>query len=218
MSCNKYINFGLTTIIFLLSVSTEAVADLKSLSLLEKVVSSVRDGDLIFDLKFKDSPPIFKGPVFYPRSIQIELQNSYLKPSKRVFHSTGNKITSIFAAQYDPKTVRIRFILAEEGLDLSKQFHIDRTRQSLQIRISPSGGDALDRLIHEIAVPAEDKIETQKVSLFKTPISSKKAEPSGLKVERPNLKKSISSPTSRPPENKKVQDFDFFSFKTHHPL
>ena len=135
---------------------------------------SERNGDLIFALDFKNSFPDFKGPVFYPRSIQIEFQNAYVKPSKRVFPSIGNEITKVFAAQYDPKTVRVRFILTEEGIDLRNKFHITWSGQTLQIKIDRAGVDALDRFMSEIATQDQGSLEGKEIALSAEPMIAQK--------------------------------------------
>ena len=127
---------------------------------MEKVTSSVQDGNIKFNLQFKGSPPNFKGPIFYQRSIQIEFQNTYVKPSKQTFSSPGEGISGVFVAQYDPKTVRVRFMLTEEGADLRENFHLSKSERALQIRINKSVEDALDQLISEISISNKD--ETKK--------------------------------------------------------
>tara|TARA_B100000686_G_C16800320_1_gene985486 strand:- start:1766 stop:3073 length:1308 start_codon:yes stop_codon:yes gene_type:complete len=208
----KYFHFILIGFISLITVSAEAIVNLKGLSLLEKVTSSIQDGNIKFNLQFKGSPPNFKGPIFYQRSIQIEFQNTYVKPSKQTFSSPGEGISGVFVAQYDPKTVRVRFMLTEEGADLRENFHLSKSERALQIRINKSVEDALDQLISEISISNKDETKKFQSNEASTRVFQSKTDTSKIKSEDFWVKNTKNlDPTSQVyPKKDSTKDVDFY--------
>lgn len=122
--------------ILLFSLTTLAGASGKwdSLNLLKNVKTSKVDDGLIVRLEFEKPVDDFKEPEFFDRSVQVDFPLAFVKPSKKYFPVDSFVLTRIFAAQYNPKTLRIRF-LKKDGSDIRDRFHLVRQGRFVIVRL-----------------------------------------------------------------------------------
>ena len=149
----SFFKIGLTAAFLFVTGSAETAPIHKNLNPLQNVISGIQDGSLVLNIQFQEPIGGFKGPIFYPRSVQMDFLNAYVKPSKRYFPVDSSVISQVNIIQYDRKTVRMRLVLVEEGLALKNRFHLTRDSQKLKIRIDQDGVDILDRFLEEIVEP-----------------------------------------------------------------
>jgi flagellar protein FliO/FliZ len=126
--------------IFLLSLGTVAGASGKwdSLNSLKNVYSSKVDGGFIIRLEFEKPVADFEKPVFFDKSVQIDFPLSFIKSSKKYFPADSFSTTKVFAAQFDKKTLRIRFLKKDTSIDLRDRFHLARQGRFVIARFDQS--------------------------------------------------------------------------------
>jgi flagellar protein FliO/FliZ len=127
----------------IVSIRAESAAQLEGLNYLKDVVVEKADGgDLAIRFDFQNSNIDFQLPVFYPKSAQVDLANSYIKPAKRYFPTDDSRVPQVFVSQFDAKTVRVRLILGEDVRIDGKNLHLEKRERSLAIRVSKNAATA----------------------------------------------------------------------------
>ncbi len=123
--------------IFLLSFIglSNAAGKWGSLNLLKNVSSGKVDDGFIIRLEFEELVDEFREPVFFEKSIQIDFPLSYIKPAKKYFPADSFATSRVFAAQFKPDTLRIRFLKKDSSVDMGDRFHLVRQGRFLIIRI-----------------------------------------------------------------------------------
>lgn len=129
------IKFGVLLITLLTAFGAEAVVDLKGLNFLEDVVTETTENESFYNIEFTKPIKHFNGPKFFKKSIQLDFPNAYIDPAKQTFPIDGSIVSEVFVAQIDPKTVRVRFVLENENIDLRDQFQIQKAGRFLNINI-----------------------------------------------------------------------------------
>ena len=129
------IKFGTLLIVLLTAFGAEAVVKLRGLNLLEDVVSFSKTDESNYNIEFTKPLKEFYGPSFFKKSIQLDFPNTYIKPSKQTYPINNSIISEVFVAQIDPKTVRLRFVLENDGINLRNQFRIEKEGRFLNINI-----------------------------------------------------------------------------------
>jgi flagellar biosynthetic protein FliO len=126
--------------ILLFSLTTLAGASGKwdSLNLLKNVKTSKVDDGLIVRLEFEKPVDDLKGPEFFDRSVQVDFPLAFVKPSKKYFPVDSSVLTRVFAAQYNAKTLRVRF-LKKDGSDIRDRFHLVRQGRFVIVRLDHAG-------------------------------------------------------------------------------
>jgi flagellar biogenesis protein FliO len=122
---------------FLLSFSSLVGASDKwdSLNLLKNVnTNKVADG-FIIRLEFEKPVSDYKEPVFFDKSVQIDFPLAFIKPAKKNFPADSFSINTIFAAQYDAETLRIRFLKKDKSEDLRTRFHLAQQGRFIIVRV-----------------------------------------------------------------------------------
>ena len=123
--------------IFLFSLTTLAGAYEKwdSLNLLKNVTTSKVDDGFIVRLEFEKPVGDYKGPVFLDKSVQIDFPLAFIKPAKKYFPADSSSITKVFAAQFDAKNLRVRFLKKDKSDDLQDRFHLARQGRFVIVRL-----------------------------------------------------------------------------------
>lgn len=134
---NKKTVFITLLALLVASVSTgaESTVQLQGLNYLKDVVVEKQGGVLVIRLDLQDSNVNFKPPVFFKKSVQVDLTNSYIRPAKRFFPTDDFRIPQVYVSQFDANTVRVRFIVGEDTQIINKNFHIEKQDGSLAIRV-----------------------------------------------------------------------------------
>ena len=123
--------------ILLFSLTTMAGASVKweSLNPLKNVVTSKVDNGFIIRFEFEKPVGDYKEPVFFDKSVQIDFPSAFIKPAKKYFPADSFSTTKIFAAQFDEKTLRVRFLKKNKSIDLQDRFHVARQGRFLIVRL-----------------------------------------------------------------------------------
>jgi flagellar biosynthetic protein FliO len=129
------VKFGTLLIILLTAFGAEAAVNLKGLNFLEDVVIETTDNESFYNIEFTKPIKYFNGPTFFKKSIQLDFPNAYIDPAKQTFPIDSSIVSEVFVAQIDPKTVRVRFVLKNENIDLREQFQIQKAGRFLNINI-----------------------------------------------------------------------------------
>ncbi len=129
------IKFGTLIIILLTAFGAEAMVDLKGLNFLEDVVTETTETESFYNIEFTKPIKYFTGPTFFKKSIQLDFPDAYIDPAKQTFPIDSSIVSEVFVAQIDPKTVRVRFVLTDENIDLREQFQIQKAGRFLNINI-----------------------------------------------------------------------------------
>ena len=125
--------------IFLFFLTTLAGASGKwdSLNLLKNVKTSKVDGGLIVRLEFEKPVGDYMEPEFFDKSIQIDFPQAFIKPAKKYYPADSFALTKVFASQYNPQTLRVRF-LKKDSADISARFHLARQGRFVIVRLDQS--------------------------------------------------------------------------------
>ena len=115
------IKFGILMIILLTPLGAEALMNLRDLNLINDIVTKTRGNESFYNIEFSKTIKHFNDPKFFKKSIQIDFPNAYIDPSKQTYSINSSIISEIFLAQIDPKTVRLRFVLENENIDLIRK-------------------------------------------------------------------------------------------------
>jgi flagellar protein FliO/FliZ len=126
--------------ILLFSLTTVAGASGKwdSLNPLKKVYTSKVDDGFIIRLEFEKPVRDYNKPVFFDKSIQIDFPLAFIKPAQKYFPADSFSTTKVFAAQFDAKTLRIRFIKKDQTSDLRDRFHLAQQGRFVIVRFDDS--------------------------------------------------------------------------------
>ena len=122
--------------IFLLSLTTLAGASGKwdSLNLLKNVKTSKVDDGFIVRLEFEKPVGEYSEPEFFDKSVQIDFPLAFIKPAKKYFPADSFALSKVFAAQYNAKTLRVRF-LKKDASDIKDRFHIAKQGRFMIVRL-----------------------------------------------------------------------------------
>ncbi|GEM_PF-460291 len=129
------LKFGILLIILLTAFGAEAAVKLRGLNFMEDVVTETTGNESFYNIEFTKPIKHFNGPDFFKKSIQIDFPNAYIDPAKQTYSINDSVISEVFVAQIDPKTVRLRFVLENENIDLRDQFQIQKAGRFLNINI-----------------------------------------------------------------------------------
>jgi len=129
------VKFGTLLIILLTAFGAEAMVNLRGLNFLEDVVTETTENESFYNIEFTKPIKYFTGPTFFKKSIQLDFPNAYIDPAKQTFPIDGSIVSEVFVAQIDPKTVRVRFVLENENINLRDQFQIQKAGRFLNINI-----------------------------------------------------------------------------------
>ncbi|MFQ5672376.1 MAG: flagellar biosynthetic protein FliO [Nitrospinales bacterium] len=149
MYSQRIFKSGLFFLVFLIAGAAEAV-ELTHLNLLKNIVTRQEEGAVVFRLEFRKPVGSYKEPVFYKKSVQVDLGGSFIKPAKRRFATGDSRVSEIYAVQFDPHTVRVRFMLGSDGRGLRNKFHLSRQGRFLVARVEKTESDLLEKLLKKI--------------------------------------------------------------------
>jgi flagellar biosynthetic protein FliO len=186
------VKFGTLLIILLTAFGAEAMVNLKGLNFLEDVVTETTENESFYNIEFTKPIKYFSGPTFFKKSIQLDFPNAYIDPAKQTFPIDSSIVSEVFVAQIDPKTVRVRFVLTNENIDLREQFQIQKAGRFLNINIgSPistnSSNYAMTKDIAD-SFPKEDIVAPKVVTPPKTYKASKRNKTANV-YKTPKVKK-----------------------------
>lgn len=125
--------------IFLLSLTTLAGASGKwdSLNLLKNVKTSKLDDGVIVRLEFEKPVGDYSEPAFFDKSVQIDFPFAFIKPAKKYYPAESFALSKVFASQYNPQTLRVRF-LKKDASDIKDRFHLVKQGRFLIVRLDES--------------------------------------------------------------------------------
>ncbi|MBI3814432.1 MAG: flagellar biosynthetic protein FliO [Nitrospinae bacterium] len=88
-------------------------------------------------VKIDFSSPVKTEPVpsFYEKSVQFDLPDVYIHPSKRVFDIEDSLLKHIYALQHSKDKVRLRLVLTQNGITLKENLSLTRNKNNLIITI-----------------------------------------------------------------------------------
>ena len=140
----KFICFFLS--LLLLGGPAYASPDDELNSLQDVLVENRADG-LHVRLTFQRALMYHQAPVFYKKSAQMDFPNAQINPGAKYFPVSGFIVSQIYASQFEPKTLRIRFMLDGRDPDLEKKFKWEVSGRFLDIKIMKRADSHLDRLM-----------------------------------------------------------------------
>lgn len=190
MCSQRIFKSALFLLVFLLAGGARA-AELTHLNLLKNITTQQEEGAVVFRLEFMKPVDAYKGPVFYKKSVQMDFSNSFIKPAKRYFSTGDSRVSRIHAVQFDPHTVRVRFMLDGDGRGLGGNFHLRRQGRFLVARIEKSEPDLLQKLLKKIR--AEDKNRVAEA------VPAQPVEKAGAATAFPENEESLPPRVTRPP-------------------
>jgi flagellar biosynthetic protein FliO len=115
---------------------------LSSYNYLQDVTVDRKGGTLLIQLKFKNPPAHFQGPKFFKKSVQMDFPFAYVNPSKRYFDTGDNRVQQVYVAQFDPKRLRLRLMLAPGASILKDETVVEQVGRVLRIQINPATSEA----------------------------------------------------------------------------
>jgi flagellar biogenesis protein FliO len=122
--------FLLLTFYFLLSTEAQA-----SQNYLQNVKVYKNSDELRVKIDFSSPVKTEPIPSFYEKSIQLDLPDVYINPSKRVFDIEDGMLKHIYALQYSKDNVRLRLVLTQNGITLKENLSLTRNNNNLIIAI-----------------------------------------------------------------------------------
>ncbi|MEC7641327.1 MAG: flagellar biosynthetic protein FliO [Nitrospinota bacterium] len=149
---------------FLVAMAAPAAEGFGHLNLLKNVVTLKDNETVVFRLEFQNPVGAFKGPVFFKKSIQVDFADSFIKPAKKYFPTEDLLVSQIYAAQFNPDTLRVRFMFDGDGKDISKNFHLSKQGRFLEARIDTAEGDVLQDLLKTIRERDKNRAEEPEVT------------------------------------------------------
>ncbi|CCQ92017.1 exported hypothetical protein [Nitrospina gracilis 3/211] len=105
------------------------------------MVRETQEG-LHIQLQFRQAPDNFRAPVFFQKSVQIDVPFAYLAPAKQYFPTGDDEIHQVYASQYNKELLRIRFILGERKEELEKRFRISRKGNNIDVLVRNGGSSS----------------------------------------------------------------------------
>ncbi|VAX21475.1 hypothetical protein MNBD_NITROSPINAE02-2105 [hydrothermal vent metagenome] len=107
--------------LLLLSIAFPAfsAADLSKLTRLEGVSLYVDEDESRLVVRFNRVRGVKTDPQFFEKSIQMDIEDAYINPSRRNFELGGRIFKSASAYQMSPTKVRLRFFLAGDPRELA---------------------------------------------------------------------------------------------------
>ena len=156
----KIISFCL--ILLLGSGSAYAGPSTELNSLQDVLVENKADG-LRVRLSFQRPVMHRHEPVFYKKSARMDFPNAHINPEKRYFPVSNFIVSQIYASQFDPETIRIRFMLDERDPDLQKKFKWEVKGRFIDIKIMNRADSQIDKLMARVKSHAsKEKMATTK--------------------------------------------------------
>ncbi|MBI5183075.1 MAG: flagellar biosynthetic protein FliO [Nitrospinae bacterium] len=119
------------------------------------------DKELRLVVDFKKELSTYKGPTFYKKSIQIDLPNTYLNPSKRVIEIGDEMISQIRVVQQTRDTVRMRLMYADDGDGIEERFSLSIEDKSLVISIKRANVVDVEGILNTLF--PEDSIDKEEI-------------------------------------------------------
>ncbi len=204
--------FLLTLTLFVSMVSpTFAKVDLSGLNKFEgvSVYSDTSETRVVF--RFAKDWKADPNPVFYKKSIQIDVMNSFITPAKRKFQIGDTIVRSVQAYQISPSKVRLRLFLTVDPRNFSEQWS------------GSVNGNLMILALERKGAPKPQTIQAKPASTTKKPIEIKHKAVKVMKasinkksdaVEVPSITKG-SEPKEKPRTLTALKDFSKkFSFLT----
>ena len=74
-------------------------------------------------------------PLFYEKSVQFDMPDTYIHPAKRVFEVGDEFLKYVYALQHSKDKVRMRLLVAESGISLKDRLSVLRDDKNLIIVI-----------------------------------------------------------------------------------
>lgn len=119
---------------------------------------------LTFRLEFKNPPDKIPVPVFYKKSIQIDFPQAYTRPAKRNILAEDRLISQVYVVQRDPRTLRVRLVLGEEGRDLRSAVHVEKKGATVVVRVDKVQSDVLDKFLAKVSETEKREADTGKLA------------------------------------------------------
>ncbi|MFQ5716337.1 MAG: flagellar biosynthetic protein FliO [Nitrospinales bacterium] len=126
---------------------------------LKHVATETKEDAIVFRFEFRKPLAFYKGPFFYKKSIQVDFANSFVQPAKRYFPTKNDLISQVYVAQFNPRTVRVRFVLGPEGQNVKDHFYLERKGRFLIARIEKNEPDILEELLKTVREQNETAVE-----------------------------------------------------------
>lgn len=145
--------------LLLVSASAEPAKLWEKFNYLKHVTTEIKEDAIIFRFEFQKPLAFYKGPFFYEKSIQMDFTNSFVQPAKRYFPTKNDLISQVYVAQFNPRTVRVRFVLGPNGQNVKDHFHLERKGRFLIARIEKNELDILEELLKTVREQSETAVE-----------------------------------------------------------
>ena len=185
--------FFVSLLTLLSPLSIEAKVNLSNMNRLENVETQFAEDALTIKFYFKKPLVHLRTPLFFKKSIQVDFPLAYSQPAKRFLKTGDSQISQIYVSQFNPRTMRVRFLLGndEEG-DYKNRFHMEKDGDSLVVRVEREETDILGELLARTTEKFNEKKHINKLNKFNADNSDEKSEvkPQPLLFE---AKKSTSS-------------------------
>jgi flagellar biosynthetic protein FliO len=201
------IKFLVAILLFPLSAIAGASEQWDSLNPLKNVYTSKVDDGFIVRLEFEKPVSDYKNPVFFDKSIQVDFPSAFIKPAKKYFPADSFSTTKIFAAQFNSKTLRIRFIKKDKSIDLRNRFHLARQGRFVIVRFDESEPVFNPKLSNNSESQdrgSDDLMSEQELADFLAR-ASEKIRNQEAKKNLSAKEHKISSDSAQPSKNKKVE-------------
>ena len=186
---NNKINYLIILFTIVLGVVDAYAQEPRKLNSLQDVLVENKDDGLLIRLAFQKPLSDQKPPVFYKKSARIDFENAQFKSDSQYFPIKNTIVEQIYVSQFEPDTLRMRFMLAKRDASLSKKFIWEVKGRYLNIKILKKQTSSLESLaVIEPPIKGPRKINKKQVS------SSKSVE--NIKREGAELLKGLEKPST----------------------
>lgn len=120
-------------------------------------------GELSIRLTFQKPLLDYREPVFFKRSAHIDFPQASVGSASRYFPVNDSLLSKIYASQFEPDMLRVRFMLSGEEPDLRDKFLWEIQGRYLKIRIIKNFDSALDRLFKRAKRKQIEKSGAEKI-------------------------------------------------------
>jgi flagellar protein FliO/FliZ len=166
---NNKINYLIILFTIVLGFVDAYAQEPRELNSLQDVLVENKEGGLLIRLAFQKPISDQKPPVFYKKSARIDFENAKFKSNSKYFPIKNSIVEQIYVSQFEPDTLRMRFMLAKGDASLSKKFKWEVKGRFLNIQIFKEQKSMLESLA-VIEAPKKDprKISEKQVSSSKS--------------------------------------------------
>lgn len=143
----KWIFFLLIGVIPVQGLSAESSVK----NFLQDVSSDLSENGLT--VRFEFNEPVLKPgqPVFNDTSVQIDIPQASVNPTKRYFYTGDSRIPQILVSRLNATTLRVQLVLGEKLPQLKENFQVEDQGRSLVVHLLKKEEDVLSEFLARAA-------------------------------------------------------------------